>query len=112
MFHPDNVSEPKDTALKEAIRLWESELRSPIPANISAGFLIHMILSSNSQDRLGRPYIDQAMHLALQSGLFTPSHADQMYDRSQPEQTRQRGEFAWAVYAHHGCVPANSTSLD
>jgi hypothetical protein len=104
MFHPENVGKSEQAAFNEATRLWDSQDLAPIPANISAGLLIHQTMVSDGQDRLGRHYIEEAMDLALESGLFTPSRAQQMYDETQPEQLRQRAEFAWAIYSHHGFV--------
>lgn len=104
MFHIDSVGEPERAALNEAMLLWDEQVRSPIPANISAGLVMRETLASNGEDLSGQPYLEEAMHLASRSGLFDPSRAVHMYDQTQPGQTRQRAEFAWAVYAHHGYV--------
>ncbi|SMQ55086.1 unnamed protein product [Zymoseptoria tritici ST99CH_3D7] len=108
MFHIDRVGEPERAALNEAMLLWDEQVRSPIPANISAGLVMRETLASNGEDLSGQPYLEEAMHLASRSGLFDPSRAVHMYDQTQPGQTRQRAEFAWAVYAHHGKFAARA----
>lgn len=102
MSHPEGVPSLDKQALHEAIRLWDIEPRTATPANISAGLLIHTTFTSNGQDEIGAPYMAEAMRLASDSGLFSEKHAARLYAESDPTVARQRADFAWAVYAHHG----------
>lgn len=102
MSHPEGVPSLDRQALHEAVRLWDSEPRTTTPANIAAGLLIHATFSSNGQDEVGAPYFTEAMEMAVQSGLFSEAHAARMYTHCDSRVAKQRADFAWAVYAHHG----------
>lgn len=102
MSHPEGVPSLDKQAMQEAIRLWDAGPRTATPANISAGLLIHTTFASNGQDEVGAPYIAEAMSLAVQSGLFSEVHANSANADPDPKVTKQRADFAWAVYAHHG----------
>lgn len=102
MSHPEGIPALDRQALHEATHLWESEPRAAIPANISAGLLIHTAFVSNGQDDLGSPFLVEAMELARRSGIFIGEDAAEDQVASTSRIARQRADFAWAVYAHHG----------
>lgn len=102
MSHPEGVPSLDLQALHEAVRLWDIEPRAAIPANVSAGLLIHATFASNGQDEVGAPYLAEAMALAVRSGLFSKEDVAQTHAVANSKLARQRADFAWAVYAHHG----------
>ncbi|CAK3963921.1 Nitrogen assimilation transcription factor nirA [Lecanosticta acicola] len=102
MFEPERSASAEHFALLEATKAWAWDADATVPANISAGFLVHATYAANGQEKNGTPYLGAAMNLLIDSGLFSPERISQAYPSSDPELSRARAAFAWCIYAFHG----------
>lgn len=95
MFDLTKAATAEYLALAEATKVWDWNADAAVPANVSAGLLIHAIFTANGQDPDGASYLARAMSLAQRFGLFSRDHVAQVYPRSNKGLARDRAEFAW-----------------
>ena len=102
MFYPDRAASAGHFALLEARKVWDWDADAAVPANISAGLLVHATLTANGLERDGEIYLTGAMNLLMKSGLLSEERVGQVYPQSNHELSRTRAAFAWCMHSYHG----------
>ncbi|KAL7790796.1 hypothetical protein V8C37DRAFT_176366 [Trichoderma ceciliae] len=79
--------------LAEARRLWEQEWDKVDLVTVQAAALLNLIYSHNGMDKIGQPYLMQALKIAQQMGLFG-DHSKEKNERM----VHARVFTAWALF--------------